>query len=323
MSLWGNNDGSNLTGTVTTVQDDATVTGSGTDFDGEVNVGDILVISSVPYRVKSIASDTSLELTETYVASGASGLTISVRETPRHLGVSDSNAIFGVDVTEASAGEDSVVEVAIVTSGSGYVNAADAAVTFSGGGGSSAAATSVISAGQVSSVTVTTVGSSYETVPTVAIAAPTASTFDGSDAAVVVLADDEIVLTSAQVAALSVNDPVTYSNGGGGDITGLVNGTKYYVHSKNGATKIALKTTADGTEKIDLTVVGSGSSHTLTGDTATATASLGTGGQGITPGWVKRTVGTGGRAGRIHYETLVASTSITGDSGDDIKFPDS
>ena len=39
-------------------------------------------------------------------------------------------------------------------------------------------------------------------------------------------------------------------------------------------------------------------------------------------GWVKRTVGTGGRAGRIQYETLVAMSSITSDASDDAEFPD-
>jgi len=39
-------------------------------------------------------------------------------------------------------------------------------------------------------------------------------------------------------------------------------------------------------------------------------------------GWVKRTVGTGGRAGRVHYETLVAASSISGDA-EDIATPDS
>ena len=38
-------------------------------------------------------------------------------------------------------------------------------------------------------------------------------------------------------------------------------------------------------------------------------------------GWVKRTVGTGGRSGRIQYETLVAMSSITGDS-EDVVFED-
>lgn len=39
-------------------------------------------------------------------------------------------------------------------------------------------------------------------------------------------------------------------------------------------------------------------------------------------GWVLRTEGTGGRAGRVTYETLVAMGSMTGDGADDIYFPD-
>ena len=44
--------------------------------------------------------------------------------------------------------------------------------------------------------------------------------------------------------------------------------------------------------------------------------------EGIThSGWNIRTVGTGGRAGRVFYETLVAG-SIQGDSADDTKLPE-
>ena len=70
--------------------------------------------------------------------------------------------------------------------------------------------------------------------------------------------------------------------------------------------------------------------HGLTGATATAVASLGLGVDGDNDsrevahvGWVKKTVGTGGRAGRVHYETLVAASSISGDAADDIALPDS
>lgn len=38
-------------------------------------------------------------------------------------------------------------------------------------------------------------------------------------------------------------------------------------------------------------------------------------------GWILRTVGTGGRAGRVQYETLVAMGSITGDT-EDVATPD-
>jgi hypothetical protein len=40
-------------------------------------------------------------------------------------------------------------------------------------------------------------------------------------------------------------------------------------------------------------------------------------------GWVLRTEGTGGRAGRVHYEVLVASGSMTGDTdADDTLIPE-
>ena len=39
-------------------------------------------------------------------------------------------------------------------------------------------------------------------------------------------------------------------------------------------------------------------------------------------GWVRRTTGTGGRSGRVFYETLVAGGSITGDQSDDSQFAD-
>jgi hypothetical protein len=62
---------------------------------------------------------------------------------------------------------------------------------------------------------------------------------------------------------------------------------------------------------------------------ATANASRGLGTDGDSDnrdlahtGWVKKTVGTGGRAGRVHYETLVAASSISGDA-EDIATPDS
>jgi hypothetical protein len=40
-------------------------------------------------------------------------------------------------------------------------------------------------------------------------------------------------------------------------------------------------------------------------------------------GWVRRTVGTGGRSGRVMHEVLVASSSISGDAADDTELPDS
>lgn len=39
-------------------------------------------------------------------------------------------------------------------------------------------------------------------------------------------------------------------------------------------------------------------------------------------GWTLRTEGSGGRAGRVFYETLVAMGSMTGDGSDDTQLPD-
>lgn len=39
-------------------------------------------------------------------------------------------------------------------------------------------------------------------------------------------------------------------------------------------------------------------------------------------GWVRRTEGTGGRAGRVQYEVLVAGSSIAGDAEDDAILPE-
>lgn len=136
---------------------------------------------------------------------------------------------------------------------------------------------------------------------------------------------------------------LTYSNASGTNLDGLTSGSNYYVINKTTNT-FQLSLTPDGVA-IDLQTRGN-SSQTLTSTgiynitgtgniaqyfekvekaTATATAKLGADvvGAGHHSGWVRRTVGTGGRAGRIHYETLVAMGSITGDQADDIQFRDS
>jgi hypothetical protein len=61
-----------------------------------------------------------------------------------------------------------------------------------------------------------------------------------------------------------------------------------------------------------------------TSDIATGTAVLQTSERDAVThaGWVVRTEGTGGRAGRVQYETLVAMSSIQGDAEDDAQLPE-
>ena len=329
MSLWGNSDGVALTGTVAINQNAVAMTGSSTVFTDEVDIGDLLLIDDLPYRVATITSNTALTITEAFAPSNVTGKTATKRETPRHLSVAESDAIYGISTTtnvEHTGGADNVVEVAVDSGGSGYVNAADAAVTIPApASGTQATGTAVVAAGKVTSITITNVGAGYTASDSIAVTihGATNATFNAN---VVSSANDTITLSSAEVAALEVNDAVTYTNGGGSENIGLTTATVYYIHSKPSATTVTLKDAVNSNDAIDLTVGSSETGHGLQGATATAVASLGSGsGSGANvagPGWVKRTAGTGGRAGRVQYETLVAMSSITGDTADDLEFPE-
>lgn len=200
--------------------------------------------------------------------------------------------------------------------------------------GVTATATAAISGGKVTGYTITEVGSDYQSAPTVTVAAGVGSgSLALNDANVLIVADDEIVIPSAMYAVISTGEAVTYTQGASGAQADLTTGTVYYLIKSGTANKISLATTAANAlagTKITLTAVATGgTAHTLIGATATATANLGLGTDDSNSnreiahvGWVKRTVGTGGRAGRVHYETLVAASSISGD-GEDIATPDS
>ena len=118
-------------------------------------------------------------------------------------------------------------------------------------------------------------------------------------------------------------DYVTYTVATGNTaLTGLTSGSKYYIVNAN-TTGVYLSTTSGGS-KILLTPGVTQTGHSLTGETATAAAVVG-GAQnkGVQhAGWNIRTVGSGGRAGRVQYETLVAMGSIGSDAGDDTILPD-
>ena len=193
--------------------------------------------------------------------------------------------------------------------------------------GDTATATATVTTGAVTAITVATVGSDYQTTPAVTVAAPTGSgSLDLTSSGVLVVADDEIVIPSAMYAAISTGEAVTYTQGASGAQADLTTTTVYYLIKSGTSNKISLATTyanAVAGTKIDLTAVATGgTAHTLIGATAAVTANRGTGDtaagveKGFHVGWVKRTVGSGGRAGRVQYETLVAASSISGDHED-------
>jgi len=190
--------------------------------------------------------------------------------------------------------------------------------------GDTATATATISGGVVTGITVTDVGSDYQSTPTVTVEVPKMTIPTGN-----VNASSNVITFTAH--GLSDGDQITYNQVGGGTLmTNVTNGQTVFVRDKTDDTfKIAA---TEGGTAINIGTGHSAQTFTIvTGATqSTAVASLGLGNDGDTNtteishvGWVKKTVGSGGRAGRVHYETLVAASSISGDAADDIALPDS
>ena len=87
-------------------------------------------------------------------------------------------------------------------------------------------------------------------------------TFDGSDSSVVSAANDTITSLTHRFVQ---GQRVTYNNGGGSNIAGLTSGTVYYI-IKHDHNTIKLATSASNATNgvaVNITNVGSGSSHTL------------------------------------------------------------
>ena len=189
--------------------------------------------------------------------------------------------------------------------------------------GDTATATASVSGGVVSGITVSAVGSDYQAAPSVTVEVPKMTILQSA-----VNAGTNVITFAGH--GLSDTDQITYNQVGGGTLmTNVANAQTVFVRDKTDDTfKIAA--TSGGTA-INIGVGHDAQTFTIvTGATqATAVANLGLGVDGDNDsreiahvGWVKKTVGTGGRAGRVHYETLVAASSISGDA-EDIATPDS
>ena len=223
---------------------------------------------------------------------------------------------FGVDVNEARVAQANVISYIITFNGSGYT--ANAAVTLTGGGGSGASSNATAnSTGRISAVNANQVGSGYTSNPSVTIAAPANTTFNANTG----ITGNYITISSA--GAFIPGDKVVYSVAAGNTaVSGLTSGSTYYIKTAN-STVISLSATGDLAAAITLAKGLSETGHAIQGQTATAEAVI-NGGEtnGATAGWNLRTVGTGGRAGRVQYECLVAMRSISTDASDDTVLPD-
>jgi len=232
--------------------------------------------------------------------------------------------LFMVDATETTAGGDNVVDISLSNQGSGYVEAPSVTIASSGGA-YSATATASISAGKISNITVANTGVGYTSDPAVTLQVPVLTVPTAS-----VIAANNVVMYTAHGQANSA--ALVYNWNGSANIGGLTNANTYYVVPVD-ANRFSLATTAANAANnvvIDITTQGGAGQYftIVDGVGATAIASRGLsqsegGAEHAThTGWNIKTVGSGGRAGRVQYETLVAISEVKGDGSDDISLPD-
>jgi hypothetical protein len=230
---------------------------------------------------------------------------------------------FGVDSAEVRVGSGNVALGRLSSAGSGYTANATVTFTVTNGGSGAVANAQVGATGRVTAINISTAGSGYKTNPTIAISAPTALNITANTAGVIA-ATDFILLATANSKFLA-GDRLYYGVPASNTAVGGLTGNTYYYVAFANTTGVVLTATSGGSN-IDITearTTATGEVHTFTGDTATGYVAVG-GGQnkGATAGWNVRTAGTGGRAGRVQYECLVAMRNITSDASDDSILPD-
>jgi hypothetical protein len=244
--------------------------------------------------------------------------------TPDAWTVGETVGQFGVDTTEMGVGSGAVNLVTITYAGTGY--AANTTTAITNGGGSGANVTTVATLGKVTSYVINNGGSSYESNPTITVAAPSLIVFNGNTDVTQNTAIGSFFTVSNANNRFSVGDLITYAGNVTSTPVGLTDSTDYYVSFAN-TTGLKISTSSGGANLNVSDASGDGNTAggaTFRGKTATMTAVVG-GAQnkGVShAGWVVRTVGSGGRAGRVQYETLVAMGSIATDGSDDTVLPD-
>lgn len=248
--------------------------------------------------------------------------------------------VFGVSAAEAGVSGGPIAEAYVTTGGSGYSANAVVTLTFANGTTNASAVNSTInttsSAGKVTVLTINAAGSGYTSNPTVSVAAPSAINITANSVGFS-NTTDSIIVSSAN-SKWQAGDRLYYAVPAGNTAIAPLTGNSYYYVSFANTTVIKLSATSGGAN-IDITdarTTATGEVHTIQGDAATGYVVVSTGGKGIThAGWVIRTEGTGGRAGRVQHETLVAMGSlgaqsaaygtpaVVADASDDTFLPDS
>ena len=236
-----------------------------------------------------------------------------------------STGIFGVSAAEQAIGAATVGQWVITSAGSGYT--ANAAVSVTGGGGTGATANAKATAGRITLVNANEVGSGFTSKPVGAIAAPADILFSGNSTSVTVgnsTVNGFITLGATNTAFLAAGDVVTYGVKASNTIIGgLANNATYYVIIANTTAVQLAATPGGGAINLASVTAGAQAGHFLKGETAAAVAVMGGAKDRATAGWNLRRVGSGGRAGRVSFEPLVAMRSLNNGTDDDTILPNS
>jgi len=255
--------------------------------------------------------------------------------------------VFGVSANDTGSAPNEIgttsgnLSLGYVSSGgSGYTGNAVVTLTFANGSSNATAVNAFANVtagvgGHITALLINQPGSGYSVPPTVTIAAPSAINITANTTGVSNTTDT--ILVSTANSKFQAGDRLYYTVPTNNTaITGLTGNSYYYVTFAN-TTALAVSLTKGGANAdIAETRVGAGEVHTLTGDTATGFVVVGGAkNMGIAhAGWNLRTVGSGGRAGRVQYETLVAMGSLgaqtaaygtpanVSDAADDAVLPD-
>jgi len=251
--------------------------------------------------------------------------------------------VFGVDTSEINVTNGAIALTYVTSGGSGY--AANAVVTLalsdstSNASAVNSTANSTTNAGRITSLNINIAGSAYtkSTILSTAIAAPAAINIIANNSATGFSNTADTLIVASANSRFQVGDRVFYAvPTGNTPISPLTGNTHFFVSFAN-TTTVKLATTSGGAniDIIDARVTATGEVHTIRGETATGYVTVGGTFNGVAhSGWVVRTEGSGNRAGRVQYETLVAMGSLgaqsasygtpatTADASDDTILPD-
>ena len=233
--------------------------------------------------------------------------------------------VFGIDANEMSLTTGSSNGIYRVTSGgTGYganavvtINFSNSTSTYANVSAANSTVNSTSNAGRVTALTGNSTITGIIGAVSLAIAAPaainiTANSTSFANGTVAGASNSSFIVASAN-SRWQVGDRLFYGVPAANTPIAPLTGNTYYYVSFANTTVIKLATTATGANIniTDTRVLGAAETHTIQGDTATGVLiPSGAKRHAAHAGWVLRTEGTGGRAGRVQYEVLVAMGSL-------------